>query len=688
MLFRGVRVAILRAVVLAAALSAVASASAETTASAERVASPNGRLVLLAGLGEAGRPYYEVRLDGATVVEPSSLGLYFASRLDLVTGFSIDSVERSSVDTTWEQPWGERRLVRDAHNELLLRLSTSAPDRLLNLRFRVFDDGIGFRYEVPQQPGYSKEQIVGEDTEFRVSRDARAFSQPADAEPRYEHLYAESPVGVLDKVSTPLTLRLDAGVHLSIHEAALVDYPAFSLEFDVDSIFRTFLRPAAEGYRALVSVPFETPWRTIQVADTAAGLVDSTLILNLNEPNRLGDVSWVEPGKYVGIWWAMHRGDKTWEEGDRHGATTAEAKRYIDFAAEHGFAGVLIEGWNRGWQGDWVENAQFSWIEATEDFDLDAVAAYAKERGVRLIGHHETGGHASAYELEMAAAFDRYADLGVHTVKTGYVGPAKTMKRIDAGGEQQLEWHDGQWAVQHYQRVLEAAAERRIAINTHEPVKDTGLRRTYPNWLTREGSRGMEFNAWALPNPPDHEPMLVFTRMLAGPMDYTPGIVELAFIADGVERQVQSTLARQLALYVVLYSPVQMVADLPENYAKQPDALRFIKAVPTDWEDSRALAGEVGGYAVIARKDRNSSDWYLGAITDGSSRRLSIRLDFLEPGEWIAERFADGPDADYRRNPYDLAVTTARYRNTDTLDLALASGGGTAIRFRPGGQEE
>ena len=652
------------------------------------VSSPNGRLAVSVAMDVDGQLNYRVDLDGAVVIEPSKLGLYFASRIDLIKGLTIDDVLHTSSDVSWEQPWGERRIVHDRHNELLLSLSGSNPPRQLGLRFRVFDDGVGFRYEVPEQDVYADVRLVGEATEFRIDRDARAFSQPADSPLRYETLYSETPIGVLDRVTTPLTLRLDTGVHIAIHEAALVDYPAFNLEFDVESIFRTDLRPSSEGYRARLAAPFRTPWRTIAVAENAVGLVNSTLTLNLNEPNVLGDVSWIETGKYLGIWWAMHLGQKSWGEGDAHGATTSEAKRYVDFAADHGFRGVLIEGWNRGWNGDWVQNWQFDYTTPYPDFDIEAVAAYADERGVRLIGHHETGGHVSAYESVLEDALDYYEQLGVRTVKTGYVGEARTLKRLDENGDVHLEWHDGQFAVKHQLAVVEAAARRKIAINTHEPVKDTGLRRTYPNWLTREGSRGMEFNApWSdTPNPLDHEPMLVFTRMLGGPMDYTPGIFDLDVETSDGARRIRSTLARQLALYVVLYSPIHMAADLPENYLARPDAFRFIVDVPTDWEESVALAGDVGDYVVTARKVRDGSDWFLGAITDENERRLSIDLDFLDTDtRYVAEIYEDGTNAHWETAPYAIDIREATFTHTDTLELKLAAGGGAAVRFRPEG---
>ncbi|MEE4161866.1 MAG: glycoside hydrolase family 97 protein [Woeseiaceae bacterium] len=643
------------------------------------VASPNERLVLVVSLDQDGVPRYAVSLDGAEVVEPSLLGLWFQSRIDLVTGFRVTGVERRSVDTTWEQPWGERRLVSDRHNELLIRLSARTPDRRLDLRFRVFDDGVGFRYEVPEQDAYSQVRLVGERTEFRVSRDARAFSQPANGDLRDGQSYAESPVGVLDLVSTPLTLRLESGVHLAIHEAALVDYPACSLEFDVDSIFRTRLRPSSEGYRAALTVPFVTPWRTVQVADNAVGLVNSSLILNLNEPGVLEDTSWIEPGKYVGAARSAQRGYKAGSGGDRRGPTTAEARRYIDFAAAHGFDGVLVDGRNRG--GDGVGQPRLSCIEPYPDLDLDAVSAYARERGVRLIGHHEIGGRAAAYESRMDEAFASCEALGVRQVEIDHAGKASTLQREMANGETRFEWHDGQFAVNHYQRVVEAAARQRIAIDTDEPVKDTGLRRTWPNWLTRNGLRGMAFAARGeTPTPAGHEAMLAFTRMLAGPMDYSPGIFDL----DAEPRRVRSTLAKQLALYVVLYSPVQGLADRPENYSERPRAFRFIVDVPTDWEESIALAGAVGEYIVMARKERDGDDWYLGAVTDAHARRLSVPLDFLDPGvAYVAEIYADGANADWQVKPGAIDITTREYTPSDTLELKLAPGGGAAIRFRP-----
>jgi alpha-glucosidase len=422
----------------------------------------------------------------------------------------------------------------------------------------------------------------------------------------------------------------------------------------------------------------------VQVAPNAAQLLNSTLILNLNEPNVLGDVSWVEPGKYVGIWWAMHIDQATWSTGPKHGATTEATRRYIDFAAQHGFAGVLVEGWNVGWDGDWFFNGkQFRFTEPTPDFDLRAVADYARSKGVRLVGHHETSADVGNYEPQMAAAFDLYESLGVRQVKTGYVADAGDIRRVDEHGVEQREWHDGQFTVDHHLRVLREAARRRISINTHEPVKDTGLRRTYPNWLSREGARGQEYNAWGKPvNPPEHVAILPYTRLLSGPMDYTPGIVDL----DGYspKYRVPHTLAKELSLYVVLYSPVQMAADLPENYLQQPDALRFIRDVAVDWDESIALAGEVGDFVAIARKQRGAPDWFVGALTDEQPRSLTLPLTFLEPGRrYLADIYRDGPEADWQTRPYDLVVEQRTVTAADTLELRLASSGGAAIRLRP-----
>jgi alpha-glucosidase len=400
----------------------------------------------------------------------------------------------------------------------------------------------------------------------------------------------------------------------------------------------------------------------------------------------------VEPGKYLGIWWGMHIRENTWGSGPTHGATTENTKRYMDFAAEHGFDGVLVEGWNVGWDGDWFHNGDlFSFTEPYPDFDLAAISEHAGKLGVRLIGHHETSGNVSNYENQLQDALDLYERHGVRQIKTGYVADGGDIKRIDENGLAHFEWHDGQWMVNHYNRLLQEAAKRKISINTHEPIKDTGLRRTWPNWLSREGARGQEFNAWGVPpNPPEHTAILPFTRMLAGPMDFTPGIFNLTFQGPDSPQRVQTTLAKQLALYVVLYSPVQMAADLPRNYAARLDAFQFIRDVPADWERSVALAGEVGDFVAFARQRRGGEDWFLGALTDEEARSLELPLAFLgdDSAAWTAEIYRDGPEAHWRDNPYDIVIEQRTVRADQVLRLDLGAGGGAAVRLAPAPGEQ
>ena len=664
---------------------------ADAAAAPAEVRSPDGRTVLTVETDPKGTPRYTVERDGAEMMPPAVLGFRFRDQPAFDAGFRIAGTTASSRDETWEQPWGERRRVRDRHHELVVRFESQSPARRFDLRVRVFDDGFGFRYEVPRQAGYEEVAILEELTEFRVEDDrtTRAWWIPGRRWNRYEYLYETTPLADVHLAHTPMTVRLANGTHLSFHEAALVDYAAYVLDHRRPGTLRTSLTPWSDGARVRTRTPFRTPWRTVQIAPNAATLLDSSLILNLNEPNVLGDVSWVEPGKYLGVWWAMHVKRKTWEPGPQHGATTAETMRYIDFAAEHGFAGVLVEGWNLGWDKDWYASGgrEFDFTKAYPDFDLAAIADHARRKGVRLIGHHETAGNIAVYEPQMREAFALYAKHGVRQVKTGYVADAGDVRRIDERGVEQHEWHDGQFQVGHHLRVLQEAARHRISINAHEPVKATGLRRTYPNWLSREGARGQEYNAWGDPvNPPEHVAILPYTRMLAGPFDYTPGIVDL----DGYDpkHRVQHTLAKELSLYVVLYAPVQMAADLPENYLKRPEAFQFIKDVPTDWDESIGLAGEVGDYVAIARRQRGTPDWYVGALTDEHARRLSLRLDFLDRDRaYEAEIWRDGPDADWETRPYDLVVERRRVRAGDTLELALARSGGAAIRIRPAAAE-
>ncbi|WP_439426668.1 glycoside hydrolase family 97 protein [Stenotrophomonas sp. T8] len=643
-----------------------------------------GKVLKVSLVLDGGTARYRVERLGDTVVEDSKLGFALRDgRLD--RDFTLLGQQRRSVDDTWDQPWGERRLTRNHFNELIVQLAeTTGSKRRLDIVFRVYDDGLGFRYVFPEQPNLHEAIIDDELTEFAIAQDSTAWWIPAGEPIHYEYLYQRTPLREVPLVHTPMTLRSRDGLHVAIHEAALVDYAGMWLRRSEGQRLRAQLSPSAEGWKVRRTLPFATPWRTLQIADRAGGLVESDLILNLNEPNALGDVSWVKPAKYLGVWWSMHLDNESWATGPKHAATTAKTKKVIDFAAAHGFRGVLVEGWNPGWDGMWVGNGyDFDFTRATPDFDIEALSAYGLKKGVHLIGHHETGCAIEHYEAQLDAALDLYARLGVDQFKTGYVcDDGQVDRRNPTGGPLWREWHDGQFMARHHLKVVQEAARRHLSVNPHEPIKDTGLRRTYPNWISREGARGMEYNAWGQPpNPPEHEVNLVFTRMLAGPMDYTPGILSL----KGRHGQaIPSTLARQLALYVVLYSPIQMAADLPEHYLQHREAFRFIEGVAVDWEQSRVLDGEVGDYVTIVRRDRNSRDWFLGSITDEHGRVLPVSLGFLEPGvRYRAEIYRDGEGADFRSNPFAFVRETREVTSADALTLVLAPGGGQAIRFTP-----
>jgi len=671
---------IFRSLMLLSSLIALGAGTPALAAERECAQSP-GKLIELCVFVQEGQAFYEVSRKGAPVLAPGALGLDFKGEVP-VRYTSITGATRSASDTSWEQPWGEQRVVRDHHTEMTVTLAgDTALNAKVNVAFRLFDDGIGFRYDYAAIPAGQAVAVVGERTQFRPVGHQLAWWYQAQAEDRDEYLYTKTDARRITTAETPLTLKGDKGLHLSIHEAALVDFPSMLLSGDGAGTLTATLMPWPDGVLARKTGPFTTPWRTVLIGDNAAALADSRIILNLNEPNRLGDVSWFKPGKYVGVWWEMHLNKSTWGSGPIHGANNANVKRYMDFAAKYGFNGVLVEGWNKGWDGDWIANgAQFSFTESYPDFDLPALAAYGKAKGAGLIGHHETAGAVVNYEHQLEAAMALYQKVGVDRVKTGYVKPSGTI--LDEAGGQQ--WYAGQYMVRHHQKVVETAARYKIAINAHEPVKDTGLRRTYPNWVSREAARGQEFNAWGNPtNPPEHVTILPFTRMLAGPMDYTPGIFDLVHGEEKVDARVQSTLATQLALYVVIYSPVQMAADLPENYEARPDAFQFIRDVAVDWETSRTLQAEVGDYVVVARQPRGGTDWFLGAVTDEKARTLTQTLDFLTPGKrYEAQIYADGPGADYKTNPTALTVEKRVVTSKDVLDLNMAPGGGVAVRFK------
>ncbi len=660
----------------------VEDASITTHIATTSIASPSGSLRVTI-TSNNGQPTWQASWNGGEIIASSRLGLSFLTGADLTSDLTITSIDTASSDMVWEQPWGERRFVRDHYNQLAVHFSHADGTPAYTLRVKLFDDGLGFRYEVPDT---GPRKMIDERTEFSLAEGATAWWTPAAGWNRYEELYKTTRVDEVHRAHTPFTARLPEGPYISIHEAALVDYAGMWLNKRRGGILEADLAPRADGTKVAVTGAFTTPWRTVQVSDTAAGLANSNLILNLNAPNQLGDVSWTRPSKYVGIWWCMHINECTWGSGDKHGATSERTRDYIDFAADNGFDGVLVEGWNIGWTGDWFFNGEiFNFTQAYPDFDIEALAAYATERGVYLIGHHETSGAVSNYEAQMEAAFALYQQLGIPAVKTGYVADGGNLTRRDETGKLVREWHDGQFAVQHHRRVLELAAQYKITINAHEPVKDTGLRRTYPNAFSREGARGQEYNAWGQPpNDPAHTTILPFTRMLSGPMDFTPGIFDLSFgKALSENPRVQTTLAKQLALYVVLYSPIQMAADLPRNYQARPGAFKFIRDVPVDWQNSQALAGEPGEFFVIARQDRASEAWYLGAITNADARSVEIPLSFLGEGAYTAETYQDGADADWLTNPYAIDIGSRPVQRGDTLTLNLAPGGGTAIRFTP-----
>ena len=658
--------------------------SAATATTVATVTSPGNALSVSVTIDDEGKPAYTMSRQGRPIVNESRLGFLLTDAPKLERNFRADGVETRSFDETWEQPWGERRSVRNNYNEMRVRLvETKPPQRALVVVFRAFDNGVGFRYEFPDQPQLHQVNIGDELTEFAIADPGTAWWIPGGEWNRYEYLYHRTRLSEVAQAHTPLTIRTDAGLHLAIHEAALVDYSSMWLRRVDGTRLKAVLAPSSQDAKVQRTAPFNTPWRTLLIADTAGDLyLASDLILNLNEPNVLGDVSWFKPAKYVGIWWAMHLGVWTWGSGPQHGATTANARRYIDFAAQNGFRGVLVEGWNVGWDGDWFANGEtFSFTQPYPDFDLEGLAEYAKQKGVHLIGHHETSADIAHYEPQLAAGLDLYQRLGIDSVKTGYVADAGGVKALGADGKIHFEWHDGQVMSRHHLEVVTEAAKRHIAVIAHEPIKDTGLRRTYPNWISREGARGMEYNAWGNPpNPPEHEANLVFTRMLSGPFDFTPGVLSLKGKGG---RPIQSTLAKQLANYVVLYSPLQMAADLPENYRKFPAPFQFIKDVPTDWAQTLVPNGEVGDYVTIVRKDRNSDDWYLGSVTDENARTLEVRLDFLDAGRsYRAQIYRDGANADFRTHQFAIAIERRSVRRGETLQLKLAPGGGQAIRFQ------
>jgi alpha-glucosidase len=638
-----------------------------------QISSPNGSIEVVFQLKE-GKPFYAVLRKGIVLIKDSRMGFLLKDAPALGENFKIVDTNESSFDETWTQPWGEVKNIRNHYKSLTISLEEkSGLKRKMNIVFRVFDDGVGFRYEMPEQPKLKNFIIMDELTEFVLTDDLTAWWIPAYGDNMdSEYLYKHNPVSQLkDKILTPLTLESkDKKTFISIHEAALVDYASMNLLPQANLTLKCDLVPWSTGIKVEAAAPAKTPWRTIQIADKAGDLITSYLILNLNEPNKLGDVSWIKPGKYNGIWWGMHIKKNTWEGGPQHGATTKNVKELIDFASENSLSAVLAEGWNEGWEGDWVTHGKFSFTKSYTDYNLEELSAYAKQKNVGLIAHHETGGNVRNYEQQMEDAFKLCQKFGIQRLKTGYVA-----KFLDGKEE-----HQGQYMVRHYHRVVEMAAKYKVMLDVHEPVKDTGLRGTYPNMMTREGARGTEYEAWSEGNPPEHTAILPFTRCLGGPLDYTPGIFDIQ-IESLEDFRVHTTLAKQLALYVVIYSPMQMAADLPENYRGNP-AFKFIKDVPTDWDDTKIIHAEIGKYITTARKDRNSDDWYIGSITNEESRTLETKLDFLTPGKkYQAEIYADGENADMETNPLAIAIDSQTVTSETLLRIKLAPGGGQAIRL-------
>lgn len=639
------------------------------------IVSPSGNVEVLFHL-EKGVPFYSVSHHHAQFINDSKLGFQLKELPALDSDFHIISITPSSFDETWTQPWGEVKDIRNHYNSSVIALEeTTGEKRKLNIEFRVYDDGIGFRYEFPEQPNLKKFVIKDEQTEFALAHDFNAWWIPAyrkdpDVEMDSEFLFRKNEVRELkDKVHTPLTLESGDSLFISIHEATLINYAAMTLFNEGNLKLKADLVPMANGDRVDAATPLKTPWRTIQIANKPGDLITSYLILNLNEPNKLGDVSWIKPGKYNGMWWGMHMKKYTWQQGPQHGATTKNVKELIDFASLHHLSAVLVEGWNDGWQGNWAVDGNFNFTQPYSDYDIRALTEYAKSKNVGLVAHHETGGNIANYDKQMEEAFALLEHYDIQRLKTGYVN------KMPAG-----EFHHSQFMVNHYNKVMETAARHKVMLDVHEPIKDTGLRRTYPNMMTREGVRGTEYEAWSVGNPPSHTVTLPFTRGLAGPVDYTPGIFNILF-DQAKQFRVHTTLAKQLALYVVIYSPMQMAADLPENYKGQP-AFKFIEDVPADWEQTIILEGKIGAYITTVRKDRNSSEWFLGSITNETARTSEVKLDFLTPGvPYKAEIYQDGKDANVETNPLPVAITSQSVDSNSTITLKLAAGGGTAIRF-------
>lgn len=684
------------------------------SALAQVLTSPDGNLVMDFHLSDDDVPVYSLTYKGKEVIKESRMGFQIRPSYEFDRNFRIVETREGASDTTWEPVWGQNSEIRDNHKELFVALEQKTTGWLLNIRFRLFDDGLGFRYEFPVQKELRHFTINEEVTEFQLAGNHKAFWIPADYDTnefqittsnlsevpqlidkaRDEALACKSPSPNL-AVQTPLMLKSDDGLYINIHEAALVNYPAMHLNLNPENyLMSAHLTPDKNGTKGYIQTGSTSPWRTIVVSDDARDILASNLIVNLNEPCKLEDTSWIKPVKYVGVWWEYFTGGgSTWAYTDtqdivigktdytqlkpngHHGANTAHVKEYIDFAAKHGFDAVLVEGWNEGWEDNYAYAKEYiySFTQAYPDFDVKELQRYAASKGVKIIMHHETTSSVADYERQMHDAFRFMKENGYDAVKTGYVGPIIPRS----------EHHDGQWMVNHYNRVAETAAQYKIMVDSHEAVRPTGMYRTYPNWIAQESARGTEFESFNGIRP-DHQTILPFTRLMGGPMDYTPGIFEGDLSVYGSNKaKLGTTLVKQLALYVTMYSPLQMAADLYQNYEKYPDVFQFIKDVAVDWDHTYILEAEPGDYITIARKAKGKNEWFVGGITDENSREAVIDLSFLPAGKkYQATIYADGKSADWRTNPKEYVISTRKVNHKTKLKQKLAPSGGVAISIK------
>lgn len=623
---------------------------------------------------ESGKMFYDFSFQGEQVLRKSRLG-NILRQSHLGENLKIIKTERYQKQGQWKTLWGEFETITDDHRGIKVYLSNGKI--LMNIDFRLYPDGLAYRYEFPKQKNLDEFQIIDELSEFKLNNNDKAWWTPAFKDNRYEYLYEFDAIADLDVVHTPLTVEKVNGLTVAFHEARLLDYTSYALKRTARDTLKIDLYPWADSnVRVRGKTPLNSPWRTVQVAFNPAKLFESTMILNLNDPhNKDHDYSYLKTGKYVGVWWGMHLGFWTWGRNGNQGATNKNVKDYIDFAAKHGLDGVLVEGWNIGWDGDWYNNGEiFVFDKPYPHYDFEGLSKYALERNVTLVGHHETSASTINYERQLDRAYDYLNEHGVKAVKTGYVGT-----RLD-----KKEWHHGQYGVNHYAKAMRRGHQANVMMVVHEPIKQTGLRRTYPNLMSAEGVRGQEYNAWGMPgNTPAHTTIVPFTRSLAGPVDFTAGAMDVLFNQWRPNSRVPTTIAKQLALYVVLYSPWQMLCDLPENYENRPDAMAFLKSVPTDWSKTVGLNSKIGQFATVARKDRNSENWYVGAVTNENGRVISIDLDFLDKDAWYTVKgYQDARGADWKMNPHALEVYETRIQGGhQSYELFLAPGGGAAIEF-------